>query len=455
MYNIYLNPDGGELSYSENSLQYNCETEDFEIKEPKKHGYEFIGWSEAGSDKLSKKVIIKKGSHGDIKLNANYKPAEYSVKFETNGGAFKDNSKVVKTYKFGDNINLPTDVERQNYIFKGWSIYQNSNNADVTRIISNDTGDKIFYAVWVPASYNITYVTDGGSIEDAQKATAYLYGTGTRLPENVTKKGYSFAGWYLNEKCTGQMVTTITASDTGDKKFYAKWLPDEKNDFNTPVPTESSQPEQSMTPLESNKPQESLAPDMDNEQGGTISPSPTVSNEPVTSQEPGQSTNEPFDITTSRPHQSQGTGKGENKNNSTNKSKSIFKYSNYNKKRKTVTLKRVRNKKIKKAVVPATVKYKGTKYKITVISSGAFKNCKKIKNVTIGKNVKLIGKNCFQNCHKLKKITVKSKILRKTGKNSLKKTNRKLKIVCNKKKIKKYRKIFKNKGNKTYRVIKK
>lgn len=455
MYNIYLNPDGGELSYSENSLQYNCETEDFEIKEPKKHGYEFIGWSEAGSDKLSKKVIIKKGSHGDIKLNANYKPAEYSVKFETNGGVFKDNSKVVKTYKFGDNINLPTDVERQNYIFKGWSIYQNSNNADVTRIISNDTGDKIFYAVWVPASYNITYVTDGGSIEDAQKATAYLYGTGTRLPENVTKKGYSFAGWYLNEKCTGQMVTTITASDTGDKKFYAKWLPDEKNDFNTPVPTESSQPEQSMTPLESNKPQESLAPDMDNEQGGTISPSPTVSNEPVTSQEPGQSTNEPFDITTSRPHQSQGTGKGENKNNSTNKSKSIFKYSNYNKKRKTVTLKRVRNKKIKKAVVPATVKYKGTKYKITVISSGAFKNCKKIKNVTIGKNVKLIGKNCFQNCHKLKKITVKSKILRKTGKNSLKKTNRKLKIVCNKKKIKKYRKIFKNKGNKTYRVIKK
>ena len=134
--------------------------------------------------------------------------------------------------------------------------------------------------------------------------------------------------------------------------------------------------------------------------------------------------------------------------------KSIFKYSNYNKKRKTVTLKGVRNRKIKKAVVPATVKYKGTNYKITVLSSGAFKNCKKLKNVAIGKNVKSLGKNCFINCRKLKKITVKSKILRKAGKNSLKKTNRKLKIACNRKKIKKYRKIFKNKGNKTYRVIK-
>ena len=441
MYNIYLNPDGGELSYSENSLQYNCETEEFEIKEPKKHGYEFIGWSEAGSDKIDKKVTIKKGSHGDIKLNAKYKPAEYSVKFETNGGVFKDKSKVVQKYKFGDNINLPADVEKKNYIFKGWSIYQNSNNADVTRIIASDTGDKIFYAVWVPASYNITYITDGGSVEDAQKVTAYLYGTGTKLPENVTKKGYSFAGWYLNEKCTGQMVTRIAASDTGDKKFYAKWLSDGKDDFSTPAPAQSSKPEQSMTPLESNRPQESLTPNPDNEPGGKISPTPTGNDEP-------------FDITTSRPHQSQGAGKEEIKNNSKYKYKSIFKYSNYNKKRKTVTLKGVRNRKIKKAVVPATVKYKGTNYKITVLSSGAFKNCKKLKNVAIGKNVKSLGKNCFINCRKLKKITVKSKILRKAGKNSLKKTNRKLKIACNRKKIKKYRKIFKNKGNKTYRVIK-
>lgn len=455
IYNIYLNPDGGVLSYNKNSLQYNCETIDFEIKEPKKHGYEFIGWSDGNSDKLNKKVIIKKGSHGDIKLNANYKPAEYNVKFETNEGAFKDNSKVVKTYKFGDDINLPTDVEKQNYIFKGWSIYQNSNNADVTRIISSDTGDKIFYAVWMPASYNITYVTDGGSIEDTQKATAFLYGTGTRLPENVTRQGYSFAGWYLNEKCTGQMVTTITASDTGDKTFYAKWLPDEKNDLNTSAPDESSKPEQSMTPLESNKPQESMTPNSDTESGGTISPSPTGNNETAVSKKAEQSTSEPSDITISRPHKLQGTGRGDNKNNSTNKSKSIFKYGNYNKKRKTVTLKSICNREIKKAVVPATVKYKGTKYKVTDISSGAFKNCKKLKTVVIGKNVKTLGKNCFKNCRKLKKITVKSMILRKVCKNSLEKTNRKLKIVCNKKKIKKYRKIFENKGNKIYRVIKK
>ena len=48
--------------------------------------------------------------------------------------------------------------------------------------------------------------------------------------------------------------------------------------------------------------------------------------------------------------------------------------------------------------IPATVKYKGVKYKVTSISANAFKNCKKVKQVTISGNVVSIGAGAFQGC---------------------------------------------------------
>lgn len=430
LYNIHLNLNGGEQSGNTNPLQYNCETEDFEITEPSKYGHVFTGWNEDNSDKINKKIIIKKGSHGDIRLNANYKLAEYNVKFETNGGKFKDDSSIVKSYKFGDNINLPMDVAKQNYIFLGWSTNKNSVRSDISKIVSTDTGDKIFYAVWGAASYKITYVMDGGSIAVGENATEYLYGIGIKLPENVTKSGYSFAGWYLDEKCTGKMITKILETDTGDKKFFAKWIPAGKNNQATSTPGEGDKPTTSTEPVSSTK--------------------PGVSSEPL------ETTKSPVEMITSKPHQPQGAGKENddiNKNSGQNKTKKIFKYCGYNKNKKTVTLKKVYGKKLKKAVVPDTVKYKGVVYKITSIASDAFKNCKQLNEVTVGKNVTSIGKNCFKNCVKLKKINVKTNNLRKVGKNILKETNRKLYITCNRKKIKIYKRLFKNKGNKTYKVI--
>lgn len=432
-YSIHLNLNGGELSGNTN-IKYDCETNDFTIAEPKKHGYKFTGWSEGNDGKINKSITIKKGSHGDINLNANYKLAEYNVKFETNGGKFSDISRVIKSYKYGENINLPTDITKQNYSFKGWSVNKNSDRSDVARITGTDTGDKIFYAVWGPASYNIVYVMNGGSIANGEKASAYLYGTGIRLPENVTRSGYSFAGWYLDEKCTGKMITKVSETDAGDKKFFAKWIPDGKNNQDTSEPSQTAVPDVSTAPSESQASSDSSTP--------------------AQSEEPAQSTKLPFEITTPRPHKPQGAGKENNNSKNSSQKKKTFKYCSYNKKKKTVTLKSVFDKKIKKAAVPDNVKYKGVTYKITFIASDAFKNCKKLKEITIGKNVNSIGKGCFKNCSKLKKINIRSNTLRKIGKDSLKKTDKKLCITCKKKKVKEYKKLFKNKGNKTYKVKK-
>ena len=81
---------------------------------------------------------------------------------------------------------------------------------------------------------------------------------------------------------------------------------------------------------------------------------------------------------------------------------------------------------------------------------------KKLKSVTIGKNVKKIGKEAFYNCKKIKRITIKSANLKSVGKNAIKGINKKATIKVPKKQLKKYKRLFKSKtGYKKSMKIKK
>lgn len=70
----------------------------------------------------------------------------------------------------------------------------------------------------------------------------------------------------------------------------------------------------------------------------------------------------------------------------------------------TVKLCGVVNNNIKSLNVPATVKYSEKALRITEIGSKAFYNCKKLKSVSIGANVKKIGKGAFEGCKNLKTV---------------------------------------------------
>ena len=72
-----------------------------------------------------------------------------------------------------------------------------------------------------------------------------------------------------------------------------------------------------------------------------------------------------------------------------------------------------KNKNITKLTIPAAVSANGKKYKVTSVSAKACKGLKKLKTLTIGKNVKSIGKNAFQGCSKLTTITIKTTKLTK------------------------------------------
>ena len=105
--------------------------------------------------------------------------------------------------------------------------------------------------------------------------------------------------------------------------------------------------------------------------------------------------------------------------------------------------------KVKTSVtIPTTIKIKGATYKVTEISTNAFKNNRKLKKVVIGQNIVKIGKNAFYGCKKLTSITIKSSrlTLKNIGKNAFKNTSPKATVKVPKKQKALYNQILKKRG---------
>ena len=98
--------------------------------------------------------------------------------------------------------------------------------------------------------------------------------------------------------------------------------------------------------------------------------------------------------------------------------------------------------------VPAEIKKNGKTYKVTEIKAGAFKNNKKLKKITIGKNIKKIGKNAFYGCKNLKTIKIMTTLLTKktVGAKAFKGINEKARVKVPKSRLKVYKTILKARG---------
>ncbi|WP_044297919.1 leucine-rich repeat protein, partial [Robinsoniella peoriensis] len=90
----------------------------------------------------------------------------------------------------------------------------------------------------------------------------------------------------------------------------------------------------------------------------------------------------------------------------------------------------------------------------TKIGQKSFKGYKKLEQITIGANVTAIGQQAFYGDSRLTSITVKSKVLKNAYSKSLKGISSKAKINVPNSKVKEYKKIFKNRGQKSSVVIK-
>lgn len=112
---------------------------------------------------------------------------------------------------------------------------------------------------------------------------------------------------------------------------------------------------------------------------------------------------------------------------------------------------------LKKAAIPSAVKINRITYKVTSISPKAFKNNKKLVQISIGSNVKNIGSLAFYGCKNLKKILINTTSLtaKTVGKNVFKGIYKKAVIKVPKKKYNSYKAILKKSGiSKTVKITK-
>lgn len=113
-----------------------------------------------------------------------------------------------------------------------------------------------------------------------------------------------------------------------------------------------------------------------------------------------------------------------------------------------VTLKDIQNTETSRESlnIPDTVTIARKVYKVVGIEKNAFKGMKKLKTVTVGKNVKKIDSNAFRNCKKLTTVKIKSKNCTFSGKGMWKGTSKKLTVKVPKGSVKKMQKRLKKTG---------
>ena len=137
---------------------------------PTRKGYTFKGWD---------KEIPETMPAGNITVKAQWEINQYTIAFDTNGG-----SEIVPiTQDYGTEITAPDNPTRKGYTFKGW-------DKEIPETMP--AGNITVKAQWEINQYTIAFDTNGGS-EIAP--ITQDYGTEITAPDNPTRKGYTFKGW--------------------------------------------------------------------------------------------------------------------------------------------------------------------------------------------------------------------------------------------------------------------
>ena len=221
-YQITYNKNSGTIANESNYTSYTYGT-GLTLPTPTRTGYTFGGWYTSQNFAGTKVTSISATETGNKTYYAKWTVNGYSVTYNKDGGTIANESNYT-SYTYGTGLTLPTPT-RTGYTFGGWYTSQNFAGTKVTSISATETGNKTYYAKWTANSYSVTYNKNSGSIANESNYTNYAYGVGLTLP-TPTRTGYTFGGWYPDSSCTGTAVKTISATETGDKKFWAKWTDD-------------------------------------------------------------------------------------------------------------------------------------------------------------------------------------------------------------------------------------
>ena len=216
--------------YNPNRTLVTTYMDDETLREPSCSGLEFLGFYTTPDFKAGTEITAIRCSEltGDLTLYLKWNLPTYTVTYVLNGGTNAADNPTSFTVDIDDeenyiNIKAPT---RTGMLFDGWYYYEDFSSAltktengyNMHRYGRNIT----LYAKWIKGRYAINYIQPA-ALEGVfnPNPDEYTYGDTVTL-RDLSHAGYVFDGWYSDAAFTAA-ATPVTATDEGEKTFYAKW----------------------------------------------------------------------------------------------------------------------------------------------------------------------------------------------------------------------------------------
>lgn len=187
----------------------------YELKDPTKDGYDFMGWY-TDENYTNQITAIPYNTTNDLTLYAKWKSHTYTITLDATGGKLTTYTIQID---YGSKVELPTPT-RKGYNFICWTY----NKEEYNNEFYSYTYDITLEASWEAKEYNITYVLDGGTL-DTTLPTKYTPDDEIKINAVPAKNGYDFVGW-RNQSDSSTKPTkeyVIPKGTTEDIYIYAVW----------------------------------------------------------------------------------------------------------------------------------------------------------------------------------------------------------------------------------------
>ena len=209
---------------------------------PTRTGYIFAGYYDSANngtkyynaDLTSAKTWDKTSN---TILYAHWVGVDYSVRFDGNGSTSGRMDNQAFVYATAQNLNA-NRFARTGYTFVGWNTEADGsgtsydNSASVNNLTAENNGTVVLYAQWSantyrvsldemcgPQSYTVEFNLNGGTgnivSQTVTESNPLIY------PNNPTRSGFIFGGWYLDPDCTERYEFNGVLD--GNLSLYARW----------------------------------------------------------------------------------------------------------------------------------------------------------------------------------------------------------------------------------------
>ena len=235
-YDFYLGKTGDKVT--ETAIIYNTETKGRatapylqEWSQTTDKGYTPVTWIMGGVG-VSSAPGLWVELNSDRNFYGRYEK-DISISYDANGGegtASEQKGTVTATVKETETeikgasvkLNNGTAFSLKGYLVDGWR--DGPNGTEIVPAGSSVTLDKdtVFYAEWVPETYQITYLLAGGTVTGNPES--YTIESSNITLKNPARTGYTFTGWSGTDLSgSNNTDVTIQAGSTGDREYTAHW----------------------------------------------------------------------------------------------------------------------------------------------------------------------------------------------------------------------------------------